>query len=333
MRRLVAPVALVVAVLLLFGCSDSGGGSDAGSTAVTANSAKIPTDLVVSELRTIAGNQRLVKWYKDQDFNLVPRQDTIDPDTAAFWVNTLTQGTFIDREFARRKLEVDPQGRDAAREKVSQIFGGLKVFAGFPRQFQETLIRRQLRLEALQTALGPIPPATEADLQALFAAVQKQCPTGKLLSQTWNPTRAKAEAIVAEVAAGTDFATVAQQRSDDEVTKSRGGRLTCIGAAQYNQYDPSIRTAAEALPLGGTSAPIAGKGGYYVFHVDPMTLENMRPLLETEYVRKTVTPLAAFLSREMQQANPLKVNPRFAKVVRVTNSTAIAPVSGPVDLS
>ena len=69
----------------------------------------------------------------------------------------MTQATFIDREFARRKLEVDPHGRAAAREKVSQIFGGLKVFAGFPRQFQEKLIQRQLRLEALQNGVGADP--------------------------------------------------------------------------------------------------------------------------------------------------------------------------------
>jgi hypothetical protein len=228
---------------------------------------------------------------------------------------------------------VSSKGRDAARLKVSQIFGGPKVFAGFPRQFQETLVRRQLRLEALQTALGPIPPATQADLQTLYTAVQKQCPTGKLLSQTWSPTKAKAGAIVADVASGTAFGTVAQQLSDDEVTKSRGGRLTCVGAAQYNQFDESIRTAAEALPMGGTSAPIAGKGGYFVLHIEPMTFENMQPLLAAEYVRKTLTPLATFLSREIHEAKPLKVDPRFAKVVRVSNATAIAPRSGPVDLS
>lgn len=104
MRRLVAAIGLAIAVLLVVGCSDSGSSDSANgsSPAVTVNSTKISTDQMVDELSELAGNERLVKWYQDQDFKLVPRDDTIGPDTAAFWVNTLTQKTFIDREFARR---------------------------------------------------------------------------------------------------------------------------------------------------------------------------------------------------------------------------------------
>jgi hypothetical protein len=316
--------------VLVVGCSESGNSS---RPAITVNKTKYSTGQVIDELRTIAANPKLAAYYKGDDVKLVPKPDTIDPDIASSWVTSLAYQGLIDPEFKRRKLTTAAIDRREAKDKASQIFGGKKIFAAFPKDFQNLVVDRQVRLEALQADLPPAAKPTEADLRTLFAAVQKQCPTAKLLSQTWSSTKAKADAIVAAVRGGQDFATVAHERSEDEVTTPRGGLLTCVGAAQYNQFDANIRAAAEALPMGGTSDPIAGADGFFVYNVQPMTYESILPLLEIEFRRKQFTPLAAFIVEQMKRADPLKVAKAFGSVVRSRGNAAITSPDSPIDLS
>ena len=120
--------------------------------------------------------------------------------------------------------------------------------------------------------------------------------------------------IVAELAAGhrlRDRRRAAIRRRGDQVRE--------VGASPASVLRSTTSTTRRSRPRprrfrwAEASAPIAGKGGLLRVPRRSDDLENMLPLLETEYVRKTVTRSAAFLSQEMQPANPLKINPRVCQ--------------------
>ncbi len=338
MRRVRALVALAVLPVLVVACSGddndadtTGGGSD--GTAIQVDSTKISAERVLEELRTIAGNERLVRFFRSQDANLVPREGTINADTAANWVNSVANQIIVDRELKRRNLTTAGVDKQKARDAVTHLFGGRESFAAFPEAFQDRLLRAQERIDALRASFPPNPPPTEAQLQEVLARLQQECPGGKLLSQIWRRDKAEVEAIAAELAQGADFATLARDRSEETNSGARGGLLTCIGTPGYRAYPAKYRTAAEAVPMGGVSGPVAALGGHFLLRVTPLTLENAIPLLESQFRSAQEDPFAAFLLAEAKAAKPFKISKQFATVIKTPTSFAIVPNPKPVQLT
>ena len=67
-------------------------------------------------------------------------------------------------------------------------------------------------------------------------------------------SKAKADQVVAELAKGTAFATVAAQMSEDERTKANGGEQPMVPVARLPEY---IRKAVSALKVGDTSGIVS----------------------------------------------------------------------------
>jgi parvulin-like peptidyl-prolyl isomerase len=77
---------------------------------------------------------------------------------------------------------------------------------------------------------------------------------------------ALAQQVEAKLAAGTDFAALAQEFSEDPATKSGGGHLSWFGA---KQMDPGFAKAAFALKnTGDVSPPVLSRFGYHVIRLD-----------------------------------------------------------------
>ena len=70
--------------------------------------------------------------------------------------------------------------------------------------------------------------------------------------------------IKAELAGGADFATVAQQRSEDPATASKGGDLGC---APKGQYDAAFDAAVWNQPIGAVGDPVKSAYGYHLILV------------------------------------------------------------------
>ncbi len=77
-------------------------------------------------------------------------------------------------------------------------------------------------------------------------------------------TRAEAEALLAELKNGADFATLAQERLQDELTRDRGGRIFVIVRGQMT---PEFEAAAFAFESGMTSDVVHDKAGYHVIQL------------------------------------------------------------------
>lgn len=74
----------------------------------------------------------------------------------------------------------------------------------------------------------------------------------------------RARELRAEIAAGADFATVAQRESSDPGSRDRGGDL---GAFGRGQMVPSFDSAAFALPVGEVSEPVVSPFGVHLIEV------------------------------------------------------------------
>ena len=115
--------------------------------------------------------------------------------------------------------------------------------------FRDRLMQSMLR-EKLQTAIGAEQvPDTQEQVHARHILVA---------------TQEQADAILAQLQAGADFATLASQQSTDPGSKDKGGDLGWFGKGVM---DPPFEAAAFALQPGQLSAVIQGANGYHIIQL------------------------------------------------------------------
>jgi hypothetical protein len=306
--------------------------ADASDPAISVDGEEVSTRALVRELRTIAGNERYAEVLrKEDDEKLVPRKGTVNPIVAATWVNQRVNQLVVDREFQRLGLTVTPALRREAKRNVRTLFRGGRVFEAFPRWFRERLLERQARTEALEATFPATADPPEAELQDRFARTRPLCEGDKLVAQILVERKREMDEVVAALAAGAEYAALAREHSADPASAPNGGVFTCVGAPRYRASIPSIREAAEALPVGGVSEPIRLDGGYALVRVLPFTFENARPLLVEAWRADHPSPFGDFV-REAVFASDLVVAERFATALRNRTTVGIVPRPSPVRL-
>lgn len=155
----------------------------------------------------------------------------------------------------------------------------------------------QIELQRLQTIARAAAadyieknPPTDADLEALY---QENLP--RLSGQQYRlrhilvETSAEAEAVIAELNQGADFATLAEARADGP-TGPNGGNL---GWLSEDSMPPSFAEAVRALTAGTyTRAPVQTESGYHVVFLEetqaqsPPALDEIRAELSSAAERK-----------------------------------------------
>lgn len=89
---------------------------------------------------------------------------------------------------------------------------------------------------------------------------------------------AKAQAILDELNAGADFATLAEEKSDDFGSASEGGSL---GWIERDVMDPSFEEAAFALTkVGETTGLVKSEFGYHIIKLDELKDSVAKPYQE-----------------------------------------------------
>lgn len=115
--------------------------------------------------------------------------------------------------------------------------------------FRDRLMQSMLR-EKLQTAIGQEQvPDTQEQVHARHILVA---------------TQEQADAVVAQLQAGADFATLAGQQSTDPGSKDKGGDLGWFG---HGVMDPPFEAAAFALQPGQLSEVIHGANGFHIIQL------------------------------------------------------------------
>jgi peptidyl-prolyl cis-trans isomerase D len=105
--------------------------------------------------------------------------------------------------------------------------------------------------------------------------------------------KALAQAAIAQLKGGSDFAAVAKKVSEDEGTAAQGGDLGCFPRASMV---PEFANAAFSLPIGQVSEPVKTSFGYHVIRVASRQEQRERALSEVK------EGIRARLSSERTQA-------------------------------
>jgi hypothetical protein len=209
---------------------------------------------------------------------------------------TVTDAHRLQAESATRadlglRAEFDEQGR---------FTGPGAVFDSLPEWMRDRLVERKAREVAIAEYYG-VP--TPEKLRRFFDDFREEiCPSRRIVSHVLVRTAADAREALAALHRGEPFPTVAQ-RSIDEQTKERGGRLGCLAPGVFVE---EFERAAQAAPYGEPVGPVRTQFGYHILLVDEVTFEAVRDQLAQPLQQGAARQL---LARRMD----VWVNPRFGR--------------------
>lgn len=198
-----------------------------------------------------------------------------EPDLVAGVLDQLVDERILLAEAQRRGLSIAPSDIEA-KARAEETAMGAEAFAAMLERERLTpeAFRKQVGDALLVRAiLATVPrprPIREFDVREYYDAHRKefaQPPQYRARILT-APSRAEAEALRAQIAAGADFATVASAKSISP-ERTQGGDL---GFVPTGQLPPEIDAQAEALKPGEMSAVFESPFGFHV-----LKLEDRRP--------------------------------------------------------
>lgn len=155
-------------------------------------------------------------------------------------------------------------------------------------------VRNQiLRMRAVNTLVRPRVNVTDDDVRAKYdeqsrrsAQVSEVKLQHILVSLPQSPdeaqlvaARAKATDIIERTKAGSDFAKLAEEFSDDPATKNTGGDL---GWIERGTIATEWEVIVFAMSKGETRGPINGPRGLHVFHVSDLKDNKQEPFDEVK---------------------------------------------------
>ncbi|MGE0080414.1 MAG: SurA N-terminal domain-containing protein [Thiohalomonadaceae bacterium] len=114
--------------------------------------------------------------------------------------------------------------------------------------------------------------------------------------------RAKAEAVLADIRAGKDFAALAREQSQDPGSAKQGGDLGYFGRGVM---DPAFEQAVFALQKGGVSEPVRSNFGFHVIKLEDVRGGEAKPLAQVQETIRTKLREEKARSRFYDQADQL----------------------------
>ena len=264
--------ASVATFILLAACGEE------STSAATVNDVEISQDDLVAELEAIGANDAYVAMQEEGGQSIFGSEEgTFDTEFVSQILRLRILYSVVDAELDERGVEAADACREAGTSLAEQSVGGAEVMAGFTEEYQEELIDRQTDIAALSAELSGYSCLLEGDDDALEtyltehpeAFADRRC-----VSVIQVADQAAADAALARLAAGEDFATVATEVSTEASTAAAGGEIGCFGPGELT---PELDTPTVALEAGGITAPIEFDGSLLIAHVDevqPASLES-----------------------------------------------------------
>jgi parvulin-like peptidyl-prolyl isomerase len=249
------------------------------------------------ELKALAANKEL-----EQGGNSLAGagKKTVDPRVAAQWLNFIIQDALITHEFEQRHLKLSPADTEEGKAQLTAQFGSDAAVAAFPRWFQDRVVARNARGVALRGALSG-QDVSEASQRKYYddhkADFSENCVSHILVK-----TKAEADAVLARLKGGEDFAAVAQQVSLDPGSKTKGGALDC---SPKGSFVPEFDTVASELPVGQLSDPVQTQYGFHILLVrerKEISFDDARPQVRALLNAATQDAVRNFLRQALTSA-------------------------------
>jgi parvulin-like peptidyl-prolyl isomerase len=237
----------------------------------------------------------------------------------------LIRDALIRQEARRLRIRVSEAEVQARLDQVRAQFPNAGDFAAALRQsgLTEASLRDQVRARLIAERLlarvaGPVEP-TEEEIRTAYGNGERfeEIRVRHILFRVPQPgdetaARRRAEAALAQIRAGADFAAVARQQSEDEGTRAQGGDLGTI--TRDAPIDEHFKAAAFALRAGQVSDVVRTSFGFHIIRVDARTsksFEEVRTQLADEIRQaKLQEGFQRWLADAARRAR-IAVNPRY----------------------
>lgn len=316
MRTLVrAPIALVAIGAI---AAVTASCSAVRPPALTVNGNDLSRDSVDRQLSAIADNPGLKN-------EIAATEGTIKSGGSTIWLTQVVEQQVIDQQVRRRNIRVTSADRQAAAARAANFFGG-QVFAEFPRWFRAQVLAGYARREALSRKIET-PVVTDDTVRAAYdvaiGQLRAQCPSGRFVSHIIVPSRPQADALAAQIRAGTSFEQLARQQSIDQGSAPNGGELGCLDGQQL------VSQAVRSQPLNEVSAPVPARGGWQLVLVrDTIPFEVLEPSLRQQIQPRSTDTQPQLV--ELVARARVDVDPRYGRwVVRGGRGTVQPPRGAP----
>jgi len=308
---------LLLCALVLLAFAGTACGRYLTTGVATVNGVSIPQDQLDSQFEAVRSSQQFAGA-----FDASNPQQRLDVERQI--IVGLIQQELIRQEGKRLNLSVTD--RDVAQQ-LSQ------VRAQFPSdaQFQQALkdnkltmtslresIRSQVLVQRVRLRVTGTIGATEDQIRQAYgtgASFEEIRVRHILFSVTGTnpaPAKAKAEAALAQLKAGADFAAIAKKESDDPGSKAKGGDLGWI--SRDTQFDQQFLAAAFALRKGQLSGLVQTQFGFHIIRVDDVrtkTLAQVHAQLAQQITQQQQQQaFQAYIAKRIK-ASDIIVNPRW----------------------
>jgi parvulin-like peptidyl-prolyl isomerase len=321
-------IAAVVLVLIGTACGDL-----AQPYAAKVNGARIAQGTLDRELRIVLDNKAVLASLEQ---GLQPGQPGVKGEgngtvTSAFAARMLSRRILLElihQEVGRRHLTLSQAGLAQARTEAQQQFGDAKTFAGFPKSYQQDMIRSNAEVAVMQAhAVGTI---SDADLRRYYAQNADQF-KGKCLSHILVDSKDKADQLRAQIVGGASFAEVAKAQSTDTRSGQQGGFLGCFPAGQpLDGFVEPFKTEAEKLAIGQLSQPVQTQFGFHLITAtDSRSFEDVKGEIKAQLSQQQSQSAFNNLLLSLVRKAKIEVNPRYGRFSKDPSILGVIPPQAP----
>jgi len=232
---------------------------------------------------------------------LSPPNVESDPTDAVVARDTIS--TWLRIEAAKQRLDDDGVvvSDSQLAEATTQMSSFLLDFDLLPDRMRNYLVDAQ----AAFLALADVAPPTAEELRDVY----ERGPAGGVtcVAHILVATEDEANEVAAELDAGTDFATLAAERSLDQGSGPQGGVLPCSASDEFaTTYVTPFADAALAAEIGVPTAPVESTFGFHVI--------LLRPFDEAQAdITAFFQPQEFAITRTIEQAD-VYVDPRYGTI-------------------
>jgi len=283
-RGLVLTLVLALVAGGLSACRASGPAT--GTAAATVNGERITAAAVDQDLADIAENKPFLDARSEQGLAFFGTQPgTYDATVVAELLDRKVTALLVRQELGRRAIGPSPDDlrrvREELRAQLVDPASGASLLDGFPGRYVDEQARTQAESDVLQASEGRV-ALDEASLRAAYDAGADRfrvwCVRWIVAGETDPDAASRA---VAAIAAGEDFAQVAQRESADQQSAGRGGALGCQTRAGLARLGDAFSEAVMALGAGQVSPLTTAEYGTFVVQVTDV---KVRPFDEVRGV-------------------------------------------------
>ncbi|CAM4512305.1 foldase protein PrsA [Paenibacillus endophyticus] len=291
-----AIVSAVLAIALIIVLIKPPFGGSGDETVATVNGVNITQDRLYDELVTAGGKATLE--------------------------NVITQ-ELISQEAKANNIEVSDADIDSEIALIKKSFGSDEEFEATLAQYQMTLdsLKKDTKINlTIRKILEPKTEVTDEEIQQFYDANKETLGTPEEIqaSHILVATKEEADAILAELKQGGDFAAIAKEKSIDPGSKDKGGDLGFFGKGAMV---PEFETAAFALKVNEISAVVQSEHG---FHIIKKTAEKAAVIPTFEEKKEEIKKqLVATEANELSEAWMTEIRAK-AKITNTLSPEASA---------